>query len=86
MGPGERHTYYQDAAGEMLLISDALLRERSGELKADKRGRGKYLLLYADTIKQPQEIWDDWANSETARCCVAAMWPTGRWKGSPCRR
>lgn len=61
MEPGERHAYYQDAAGELLLISDALLRERSGELKANKRGRGKYLLLLADTIKRPQEIRLGWA-------------------------
>ena len=61
MEPGERHTYFEDVAGELLLISDALLRERSGNLKANKRGRGKYLLLYADTIKNPQEIWEDWA-------------------------
>jgi hypothetical protein len=61
LAPGERHAFYEDVTGELLLISDALLRERSGQLKVNKRGRGKYLLLYADTIKRPQEIWQDWA-------------------------
>lgn len=61
MDRGERHAYYKDVAGELLLISDAMLRERGGALKANKRGRGRFLLLFADTIKQPHEIWEDWA-------------------------
>lgn len=50
--------YYRDKAGELLLISDQLFRHRgTGELKVLKRGRGKDVLLLADTIKEPDEIW-----------------------------
>lgn len=47
---------YQDVAGEHLAISDALFFDRSGVSKANKRGRGRFLLLLADTIKSPDEI------------------------------
>lgn len=53
---------YQDVTGEYLTISDALFFSRSGESKADKRGRGRFLLLMADTIRSPDEIrvgWDE---------------------------
>jgi len=62
VGASERATVYFDVAGEPLLISDALFRERSGELKVIKRGRARYLLLIADTIKTPDEIWEDWGD------------------------
>lgn len=62
LGAGERATVYFDVAGEPLLISDALFRERGGEIKAAKRGRERYLLLIADTIKNPDEIWEGWGD------------------------
>lgn len=57
----DAQTVFEDVAGEPLLISDALFRERSGELKVTKRGRAPYVRLMADTIRLPDEIWEDWA-------------------------
>jgi hypothetical protein len=52
--------YFQDAIGNLLPISKELFINRSnGELKIQKNGREQYLLLLADTIKNPQEIWID---------------------------
>ncbi len=60
MEPADRTIYFADVSGEYLLISDALFRDRSGTLKVGKRGRAQHLLLIADTIKTPDEIWQDW--------------------------
>jgi len=57
---GERMTIFRDVAGQYLVISDDLFRERDGTLKANKRGRGPFVLLFADTIKLPDEIYEDW--------------------------
>lgn len=41
-----------------LQISKALFLDKpSGQLKADKDGRGQYMRLLAQTIKNPYEIW-----------------------------
>ncbi|RMG51177.1 MAG: hypothetical protein D6717_13170 [Gammaproteobacteria bacterium] len=49
--------YYRDKAGDLLLISDQLFRQRgTGKLKVLKRGREQDVLLLADTIKDPDEI------------------------------
>lgn len=61
LGSGERETLFEDVAGEFLIISDALFRDHSGNLKLKKRGRERHVLLYADTIRDPDEIWEDWA-------------------------
>jgi len=60
-GGGERFEVLEDVTGEPLLISDALFRERGGELKVRKRGRERDVLLLADTIREPDEIWEAWA-------------------------
>ena len=56
----DKAALYKDVAGEYLLISDWLFREFDGTLKIDKRGRAPYMLLMADTIKSPDEIWEGW--------------------------
>lgn len=49
---------YTDVIGERLAIGDELFTDRkSGLLKADKNGRGKYLNLLAQAIREPDEIW-----------------------------
>lgn len=58
---GER-TVFQDVAGEYLVVSDALFRSSRGGYKIDKRGRAPYVLLLADAIKLPDEIWEDFAD------------------------
>lgn len=72
-----RHTIFEDVTGEVLLISDALFLRRDGTLKSDKRGRGRYLLLSADTIRSPDEIWQAWENvggKTTLRRRYVARW------------
>jgi hypothetical protein len=49
---------FTDAAGGHLLVGDALFRDRhTDEWKATKRGRHPYLLLGAEAIRDPDEIW-----------------------------
>ncbi len=48
---------FEDKAGEIITISDDLLRTASGEWKASKRGRGPYMRLLARTVREPDEIW-----------------------------
>lgn len=58
---GER-TIFKDVAGEYLVISDALFRDRTGKLKIGKRDRARHVLLLADAVKLPDEIWEDFAD------------------------
>lgn len=51
---------FRDASGTRVVISDDLFRMRDGTLKASKRGRATGLLLLADAIRDPDEIWLDW--------------------------
>lgn len=51
---------FNDIIGEPLIIGDDLFRQGNGELKANKRGRGQYLLLLAQTIKDPDEVFWAW--------------------------
>ena len=66
--PG-RSTIFTDMIGEPLLIGEELFRGgRTGALKVAKLGRERFLLLLADTIKDPDEIWWLWEE-----------FPKGRW-------
>lgn len=48
----------RDVIGERLVIGKELFIERkTGDLKANKRGRGKWLLMLADALQSPDEIW-----------------------------
>ncbi|PHR68494.1 PBECR2 nuclease fold domain-containing protein [Alcanivorax sp.] len=49
---------FRDVIGERLAIGRELFVERrSGRLKANKRGRGRYMKLLADALQSPDEIW-----------------------------
>lgn len=48
---------FTDAIGERLVIADQLFRDPSGEYKADKRGRGRWMRVLAEALKAPDEIW-----------------------------
>jgi len=52
-----------DAIGEPLIIGRALFERPDGRLKVSKRGREQALLLIADAIKDPDEIWWTWEKS-----------------------
>lgn len=57
--PDQSMTYI-DKMGESLAVSNLLLKDRSGRWKATKSGRGPYLRILAETIKEPDEIWMIW--------------------------
>ena len=51
-------TIFKDVAGEALVIGKQLFTvSKTGELKVTKRGREQFLLLLADSLKLPDEIW-----------------------------
>ncbi|CZT32974.1 PBECR2 nuclease fold domain-containing protein [Rhizobium sp. 9140] len=57
---------FRDKSGGLITISRSLFEQRMPDgtvvgLKSDKRGRGQYAKLLADTIIAPDEIWVDWA-------------------------
>lgn len=48
----------RDVIGERLVVGKELFIERkTGQLKANKRGRGQWLLMLAEALKNPDEIW-----------------------------
>jgi len=53
-------THFTDKAGERLVISEDLFKAADGTSKANKQNRGKFLLLTAAAIKEPDEIWWMW--------------------------
>lgn len=52
-----------DVAGEPLQINEWLFQDGAGHWKADKFGRGPYMALLAEAVKDPDEIWLAWAQS-----------------------
>lgn len=48
---------WEDQAGGLVPISDELFRDRRGDYKIGKRGRGPYLAQLAETLRDPDEIW-----------------------------
>ncbi len=49
---------FRDVIDERLVMGKDLFTDRrTGALKADKRGRGRYLPLLAETVIDPDEIW-----------------------------
>lgn len=49
---------FRDVTGEPLVISKSLFTvKKTGKTKVTKLGREKYLLLLADALKEPDEIW-----------------------------
>ncbi len=52
---------FKDVVGAPLQVNKQLFVVKgTGELKADKQGRGQYLKLLAQVIKNPDEIWLGW--------------------------
>jgi len=76
--PG-RPVVWKDPLGEPVIISDDLFRTADGVLKVTKRERERALLLLADTIKSPDEIWAAWEVSrETGKVLLRRRY-LGRW-------
>lgn len=56
---------FRDAAGHVLGIDADLFRRRDGVWKVDSQGRHRFLRVLADALKDPDEIWVDWASDHT---------------------
>ncbi len=55
-----RGVLFRDKAGQMIAITDELLRDGAGVLKSNKFGRGPYMAQLAESIYDPDEIWVNW--------------------------
>jgi hypothetical protein len=54
---------FRDVKKAALVIDEGLFQDAAGAWKADKNGRGPYMLMLADAIKSPDEIWLRWEES-----------------------
>lgn len=54
------HTVFTDKIGQPVVIGDDFFRQADGSLKIGKGTRAAHVLLLADTIKDPDEIWWSW--------------------------
>lgn len=62
---------FKDVTGDPIVISDDLFRDAKGNLKVTKRNRHKYLLLLADSIKNPDEIFVVWQEYPKGRMTLS---------------
>jgi hypothetical protein len=53
----EQPAIFKDAIGERLVLGRELFIDAAGELKADKRDRGRFVPLLAHALIDPDEIW-----------------------------
>lgn len=54
----EQPAIVQDVLGERLVVGQELFLERkSGKLKANKNGRGRWLPMLAEALRSPDEVW-----------------------------
>ena len=56
----DRPAVFRDASGTRITIGTELFEQLDGTLKVNKRGRARFLLLMAQALKDPDEIWVDW--------------------------
>lgn len=57
--PG-RPVGFRDVTGTALAVGEELFLAADGKSKAKKLGRHPYMLLLADALKDPDEVWVDW--------------------------
>lgn len=55
-----RPAAFRDASGTVLAVGRELFETADGKLKVTKFGRHRYLLLAADALRDPDEIWANW--------------------------
>lgn len=53
---------FTDVVNETLMVSEGLFKDRAGQWKIFTQGREQYLLLLADTLRDPQEIRIGWTD------------------------
>jgi hypothetical protein len=61
---------FRDAAGARITISDELFLTASAVPKADKRGRGRFALLLAEALIDPDEIWVAWGKGRSGEAIL----------------
>lgn len=71
---------FKDVTGEYLLISEELFKSPSGKWKVFKRGRHRHLLLLADAIKEPDEIFHVWQEYPKGRMSLLRHYLV-QWQG-----
>lgn len=54
---------FEDVTGAPLVIDEALFQDGAGHWKADKDGRGSFMGLLGEAVKEPDEIWLRWEES-----------------------
>lgn len=54
---------FTDVTGGHLVVDEWLFKDGVGEWKATKDGRGPYMMLLADAIRSPDEVWLRWEAS-----------------------
>nr|WP_295832826.1 PBECR2 nuclease fold domain-containing protein [uncultured Azospirillum sp.] len=55
---------FRDVTGTLLAVGRTLFETGAGKLKVTKWGRERYLLLAADALRDPDEVWATWAKVE----------------------
>jgi hypothetical protein len=58
----ERPAPFRDVTGETLMIGDALFRARDGAWKIGKRDRATFVLVLAEALRQPDEVWAEFTS------------------------
>lgn len=69
----ERPAPFRDASGGLIAIGHELFLDGAGDLKVTKYGRERTLLLLADALKDPDEIWVDWTAAGLRRRYLRAV-------------
>jgi len=62
----DKPAVFVDVAGDAVVVADDLFRNYQGDWKIGKRGREQYLLLLANALYDPDEIWAwmEWHKAE----------------------
>lgn len=50
----------RDVTGTHIVVDRRLFQMSGGDLKVKSRGRERYVLLLADALRDPDEVWADW--------------------------
>jgi SPP1 gp7 family putative phage head morphogenesis protein len=74
--------FFKDVTGEIIIISDDLFRDGSGAFKITKRNRHRYLLILADAIKYPDEVFVVWQEYPKGRMTLSRHYLV-QWEDDP---
>ncbi|MGE0256938.1 MAG: PBECR2 nuclease fold domain-containing protein [Alphaproteobacteria bacterium] len=73
-----RPVTFTDAIGEDIIISERMFQTGAGHWKSMKQARHRSLLLLADTLKSPDEIWWQWTEHPPGRFTLVRRY-MARW-------